>query len=207
MWVILLPEDLLVPYTTDYIGVYKIVNNVTGGCYVGQSQRVKKRVGEHFRQLRRGIHPNPRLQHTYNKYGRTAFTWALEVECADVKDLDTVENAFLVGDAYFDEPVVYNIADFAKAPMRGKSHSPEVRRRIAEGRRAAAFNYRSNKYRQTQSKILTEYHLARPEYVKKVKFIVDNPDMTYAERGRIVGSDTSSTRKMALKYKHLRGVL
>lgn len=195
------------PYKIDVCGVYKIVNKVTGQCYVGQSQRVKKRLKEHFRLLRGNKHTNPHLQNSYNKYGAKAFYGAIEVECPDHGELDQLENAFLQGEAWFDEPTVYNIADFAKAPMRGKRHSEEVRERIRLGRRASTFDYRSPEYRAT----LSRAHMARfqsdPKFVAKLKFIVDNPQLTYAERARRLGSDTSSVRRLALKYQHLKGVL
>ena len=195
------------PYKADVCGIYKIVNKVTGQCYVGQSQRVKKRLKEHFRLLRWNKHTNPHLQNSYNKYGPAAFYGAIEVECPNLEELDQLENAFLQGHAWFDEPTVYNIADFAKAPMRGKAHSEEVRERIRFGRRASTFDYRSAEYRA----ILSQAHMARnysdPKFMAKIKFIVDNPDLTYAERARRLGADTSSVRRLALKYQHLKGVL
>ena len=101
------------PYAEDYTGIYRIVNTVSNKAYVGQSLRVKKRVHEHFRLLRLGKHTNQHLQRSYNKHGEDAFVWELEVLCEDVSDLDLIENAFLQGDAYFDEPLAYNIADYA----------------------------------------------------------------------------------------------
>jgi len=195
------------PYATDSAGVYKLVNKVTGQCYVGQSQRLKKRLAEHFRQLRRGIHPNPRLQNAFNKYGESAFYGEIEVVCEDLKDLDIIENAFLSGEAVFVEPVIYNIADFAKAPMRGSTHSEEVRERIRAGRRATKFDYRSEDYKKTLAEAQMRRLFSDPAFVAKVKYIVDNPDMTYAARGRVLGIDTSSVRKLSLRYAHLKGTL
>jgi group I intron endonuclease len=195
------------PYKIDVCGIYKIVNKVTGQCYVGQSQRVKKRLKEHFRLLRWNKHTNPHLQNAYNKYGAGAFYGAVEVECSNLDELDQLETSFLQGDAWFEEPTVYNIADFAKAPMRGKSHSEEVRKRIRLGRRASTFDYRSPEYRAVLSKAHMARNYSDPKFMAKVKFIVDNPDMTYAERARRLGSDTGSVRKLALKYQHLKGVL
>ena len=195
------------PYKIDVCGIYKIVNKTTGQCYVGQSQRAKKRLKEHFRLLRWGKHTNPHLQNSYNKYGAEAFYGAIEVECPNLEELDRLENAFLQGKAWFEEPTVYNIADFAKAPMRGKRHSEEVKERIRLGRRASTFDFRSPEYR----KMLSDAQMARfhsdPKFVAKIKFIVENPDLTYAERARILGADTSSVRRLALKYQHLKGDL
>lgn len=192
------------PYKVDVCGIYKLVNTVTHQCYVGQSQRARKRIKEHFRLLRLGKHSNRHLQHAYNKYGADAFVGEIEVQCDDVADLDTLENAFLSGDAWFPEPVVYNIADFAKAPMRNNTHSEEVRERIRLGRRSSTFDYRSQEYRKTLSEAqLARYH-ADPKFVAKMRFILDNPDLSYAERARRVGADTSSVRRLALKYADKR---
>jgi len=196
-----------VPYKIDVCGIYKIVNKVTGQCYVGQSQRAKKRLKEHFRLLRWGKHTNPHLQNSYNKYGAEAFYGAIEVECPNLEELDQLENAFLQGKAWFEEPTVYNVADFAKAPMRGKQHSEEVKERIRLGRRASTFDFRSPEYRKTLSEAQMARFHSDPKFVAKIKFIVENPDLTYAERARILGADTSSVRRLALKYQHLKGDL
>lgn len=198
---------LLMPYKIDTCGIYKIVNRVTGQCYVGQSQRVKKRLKEHFRLLRWGKHTNPHLQNSYNKYGPDAFYGAVEIECSNLEELDRLETAFLQGNAWFEEPTVYNIADFAKAPMRGKRHSEEVKQRIRLGRRATTFDYRSSEYRAALSQAHMARNYADPKFMEKIKFIVDNPDLTYAERARRLGADISSVRRLALKYQHLKGVL
>lgn len=195
------------PYKHDVCGIYKIVNTVTGQCYVGQSQRVKKRIREHFRLLRNSKHPNAHLQNAFNKYGPSSFYGSIEIECKDLQELDQLEEAFLKNDAWFEEKTVYNIADFAKAPMRGKTHSEGVRERIRLGRRATTFDYQSPEYRKT----LSEAQMARfqqdPKFVAKLKFILNNPEMSYAERARQLGADLSSVRKLAIKYQHLKGTI
>lgn len=195
------------PYKIDVCGVYKLVNKATSQCYVGQSQRCKKRIKEHFRLLRYNKHPNQHLQNAYNKYGAKNFYGEVEIECQNLDELDALETAFLQGRAWFEEPTVYNIADFAKAPMRGKTHSEEVRERIRLGRRAATFDYRSPEYRKTLSQAQMARFHADPKFVAKLRFILENPDMSYAERARRLGADTSTVRRLALKYPHLKGVL
>jgi len=194
------------PYKIDVCGIYKIVNKATGQCYVGQSQRTKKRIKEHFRLLRWNKHPNKHLQNAYNKYGADNFFGEVEIECRDLEELDRLEETFLKGDAWFEEPTVYNIADFAKAPMRGKSHSEETKERIRLGRRASTFNFRSPEYRATLSKAQMARFHGDPKFVAKLKFILENPNMSYAERARQLGADTSSVRRLALKYTNLKGV-
>ena len=195
------------PYKIDVCGIYKLVNKATGQCYVGQSQRAKKRIKEHFRLLRWNKHPNQHLQNAYNKYGAENFYGNIEIECVDPADLDSLEEAFLTKDAWFEEPTVYNISDFAKAPMRGKTHSEQIREKIRLGRRAATFDYKSLEYRATLSKAqMARYH-QDPKFVEKLKFIIENGQMSYADRARHLGADTSAVRRLALKYQHLKGVL
>lgn len=192
------------PYKVDVCGIYKIVNTATGQCYVGQSQRAKKRIKEHFRLLRWGKHTNPHLQNAYNKYGASCFVGSIEIECESPDQLDALEEAFIRGDAWFDEPTVYNIADFAKAPMRGKKHSEEVRERIRIGRRATTFDFKSAEYKATLSAAQMARYRADPKFVAKVRYILDNPHLSYAERARHLKADTSSVRKLALKYANQR---
>jgi len=195
------------PYKHDVCGIYKIVNTATGQCYVGQSQRVKKRLREHFRLLRNNKHPNSHLQKAFNKYGAASFLGSIEIECKDLTELDSLEEAFLKKEAWFEEETVYNIADFAKAPMRGKTHNEQTREKIRLGRRATTFDYKSPEYRATLSRAQMARLQQDPKFVAKLTFILNNPDMSYAERARQLGADLSSVRKLAIKYQHLRGTI
>ena len=195
------------PYAEDFCGVYKIINTQSNLCYVGQSQRVKKRIADHFKLLRMNKHGNQRLQNAFNKYGEENFKWNLEVICEDLEDMDAIENAFISGEAVFVEPVFYNIAPFSKSPMRGKSHTEEVRKRISEKRSKTKFDYTSAEYRKKLKDITLARVFSDQKYVEKVKFILEHPEMTYAARAKEVGSDTSTVRKIALKYAHLKGTI
>lgn len=189
------------PYAIDFCGIYRIVNKITNECYVGQSQRVRKRLREHFRLLKSQKHPNQRLQNSYNKYGSDAFTGEVEVVVDDLQELDMLEEGFINGDARFDSPVVYNVANFAKAPMRGRFHSEETRCKIREAKAKSGFDYKSPEWRASlragQQRRFTE----NPDFRKKVNFILSNEHLSYAERARRIKSDTGSVRKLYLKYK------
>ena len=174
---------------------------------MGQSQNVKKRISEHFRLLRNGQHVNGKLQNAFNKYGEQNFHWGLEAICEDPQDLDVLEEAFISGVASFVEKTFYNIANFSKAPMRGKKNTDEIKAKIRVKRRAATFNYQADSYREKLAKITKKRLFSDSKFVAKVKYIVENDSMTYAERGRAVGLDTSSTRKLYLNYNHLKGEL
>jgi group I intron endonuclease len=195
------------PYAKDYIGIYKIVNSATGACYIGQSQRVKKRIKEHFRLLKLNTHTNQKLQRAFNKYGEDSFSWKLEIECTDTNELDKLEECFLQGEATFIEPMVYNIANHAKVPMRGKRHTTETKQKLSVARLAAEHKYSTEQYKKNLKAAHFKRLMENKEYVAKIKFIVDNSDMSYAERGRILGTDASSVRKINVRYSYLKGVL
>lgn len=195
------------PYAVNTVGVYTLVNHQAQQCYVGQSQRAEKRIREHFRLLRMNKHTNSRLQNAYNKYGADSFTSAIEVECSNPGDLDAIEEAFISGAAVFAYPASYNIAAFAKAPMRGRTHDAASRARISAGRKKTTFDYGSEEYKARLVEAQRVRLMASPKFVADLKFILDNPDMSYAARGRVVGVDTGSVRKKALRYHHLKGAL
>lgn len=67
----------------DICGIYKIINNVNGKLYIGQSKRIYTRWTEHKKELRRGKHGNPYLQKAWDKYGEAAFSHELIEECSE----------------------------------------------------------------------------------------------------------------------------
>ena len=189
-------------YANDLMGVYKVVNTATNECYVGSSRRIKKRTAEHFRLLRGGLHPNPLLQESFNGYGESSFKWELEVLCEDEGDLGGIEEMFLRRDATFEETSVFNISTSAKAPMSGRHHTEETKRRLHERRNASSYDYTSLEQREKLSVAHTRRLLSNPAHLARIQFILDNPGMSYAERGRAIGLDTSSVRKLALRYRN-----
>jgi group I intron endonuclease len=197
--------DLFMPYSEKIIGIYRIVNSKNQTCYVGQSRDIKKRVGEHFRLLRRGIHPNKHLQQSFDSFGREAFAFHIEVVCEDVSDLDTIEEAFLTGDAFFDEsPNLFNISSTAHKPMQGRLHTEDSKRQISLSK-IGRTDHVTDGYRKKLQIAQINRFMSDPDFVAKVRFIVNNPDMSYAERGRVLDADTSAVRRLALRYNHLKG--
>lgn len=72
--------------TSPIYCIYRIVCFVTGKVYVGQTLNHDRRRKTHFRDLKRGLHDNPRLQSAYNKYGIEAFYFeVLEVDISPYK--------------------------------------------------------------------------------------------------------------------------
>ena len=54
--------------------IYKIINNVTGEKYVGQTTNFSRRISDHKEKLRANKHKNPKLQASWNKYGKENFS-------------------------------------------------------------------------------------------------------------------------------------
>jgi hypothetical protein len=61
-----------------------------GWKYIGQSKDCLKRQKEHFRNLEKKKHENPRLQHFYNKYGKESLSFRIVEACED-KELNEKE--------------------------------------------------------------------------------------------------------------------
>lgn len=62
---------------TKISAVYKIVNTVTGDCYVGSSKNVKERWARHKSPSRWVEHPNSQLYQDFQKYGIESFRFQI----------------------------------------------------------------------------------------------------------------------------------
>ena len=58
-------------------GIYHIKNIVSNGIYFGRSVDVADRLSHHKHQLKRGVHVNKRLQHSWNKHGEQSFEFKM----------------------------------------------------------------------------------------------------------------------------------
>lgn len=110
------------------VGIYRIVNTVTGKCYIGQSQNIKLRWRHHIQALRRGDSRSTKLQNSYNKHGESVFEFEVLEECE--KDmLDDREQLWIdMYDSFHDG---YNNQPMA-ASCRGISRSEETKKRMSE---------------------------------------------------------------------------
>ena len=61
------------PVTLNVPCIYRIVNLITGECYIGSSWTGTDRVRTHFSKLKRGKHHSPYLQRSFNKHGIGTF--------------------------------------------------------------------------------------------------------------------------------------
>lgn len=67
-------------------GVYVIVHVESGLAYIGSSSDIAQRWFNHRGKLRRGVHPNPRMQAAWDEHGEGAFRFVI-VERIPVADL------------------------------------------------------------------------------------------------------------------------
>jgi group I intron endonuclease len=62
-------------------GIYKIVNEVTGKCYVGSSVEIDRRWNQHKNLLTKDKHHSTKLQNSVNKHGFDSFVFEVIEEC------------------------------------------------------------------------------------------------------------------------------
>jgi group I intron endonuclease len=129
-------------------GVYRIVNLVTGGSYVGSSRNLRRRFARHLTDLRRGRHHADYLQRSWNKHGEAAFRFEiLELVISDPILLAVREQHHLdkCGKSYnglrnayssLDQPLSFEHKAKISAALRGKPFSEERKKRIAAANRA-----------------------------------------------------------------------
>jgi len=119
------------------VGIYAIVNNVSGRRYIGSSVYVSGRWCTHRSLLRRGCHGNPHLQAAWNKYGADAFAFEVLEAVDDKEMLHVREDEWLRSF----RPNLYNQAGPARAPrlgsigLRGRRMSAEARRKMSAAKR------------------------------------------------------------------------
>lgn len=122
---------------TDTGGIYLITNEVSGSVYVGSSQNIRLRFIDHKKTLRGGRHVNRHLQHAWTKYGESAFTFTVVVECAACEliqlEQEHIENALKT----YGREKVYNLNLLACSCL-GAKRSEEAKRKVSlanKGRR------------------------------------------------------------------------
>lgn len=132
-------------------GVYQIRNRVNGKLYIGSSANLKDRLKDHLGYLTRNKHSNPKLQHSFNKYGVDNFIFEIIEFCK--KDEQFILEQYWID--YFIGENCFNINPVASNPpnckgkkfIRSKEHckhlsdalkikcqDPEFRKKMSEVR-------------------------------------------------------------------------
>jgi group I intron endonuclease len=89
-------------------GIYKITNTVNNKIYVGCSSKIKSRINSHVFDLNNNRHSNSFLQRSWNKYGKSVFTFEV-LEYCEVKDLFIREHYWAILLNVLDKKIGYNI--------------------------------------------------------------------------------------------------
>ena len=136
-------------------GIYMIQNLVNGKMYIGQAVDIERRWGRHRSRLRGNNHDNEHLQSAWNKYKEDNFEFTIICECYE-SQLNTKEIDYISKLRTYDRDFGYNKTyggdserpteetreKMSKAhkgkycgenaPMYGKHHSEETRRKQSE---------------------------------------------------------------------------
>jgi len=95
-------------------GIYKIINIVNNKYYIGScfGNNFKQRWQKHLQQLVKNYHPNPHLQHSYNKHGENNFRFEILEDCKRDKEFILErEQSYL--DVIVKDKMSYNFAEQA----------------------------------------------------------------------------------------------
>lgn len=102
-------------------GIYIIYNHDTDDFYVGSSENLRARFSGHRSELRKGSHCNYKLQTMFDSGEQLTFSI-----------IELTQDTLKRENEYFKilAPTI-NIAKDAAAPMKGRTHSPETRKRLS----------------------------------------------------------------------------
>lgn len=78
-----------------FAAIYAIRNTLNKKCYIGSTNDFYVRKNQHLVNLRANRHHSPILQHSYNKYGESVFTFEIIEIISDIKDLLWKEQHYL----------------------------------------------------------------------------------------------------------------
>lgn len=111
-------------------GIYKITNQKTGRFYIGKAESklgFYGRWSDHRLALRRGVHRNTYLQHSYNKHGEDFFTFEILEIKGYGEDLRDLEFEYIVNLEAMSFQKGYNIKNdksAKKPPARYRENHP-----------------------------------------------------------------------------------
>ena len=117
--------------------IYQIKNKVNGKIYIGSTANIKRRWADHIYLLDRNIHHSLKLQRAWNKYGKDSFEFSIleEFESDNEGDKYVREQYYLDLYKSYNRDIGFNISKNALAPMDGRHHSEETKRKFSETRK------------------------------------------------------------------------
>jgi group I intron endonuclease len=194
-------ETLMNKDLTKQTGVYLIRNVVNGKLYVGSTQNFKFRWQTHQSLLKRGKHHSWKLQKDFNFYGIDSFEFKPLLIC-EIKDLEffeqrTIEKFNVVSDGY-------NVSDCVEAPFRGREHSDETKRQIAE---AGLGNQNAKGSKSRIGQVNSEEH--RQKISKAQKGCKRDPELVKRSADKLRGrvGEQHHTEKTKTKLSEIQKVI
>lgn len=142
-------------------GIYRIMNNVNGKCYIGSSVDTHRRQLQHFSALKNNKHYNTHLQNAYNKYGCDAFEFSVveNIEITEnIKDILIEREQFWIDNIHPE----YNILPVAGSNL-GFNHTEETKEKISKTMTGVKKSEEHAKHiRESQKgRVFTEEHKAK----------------------------------------------
>lgn len=190
-------------------GIYKIINNINGKVYVGQSINIKTRWKEHINALKRGDSGCTLLQRAWNKYGEENFSFEIlelcfedeldDIEIKYIKLYDAVNSGYNIesgGNKHkrlsidtkqkLSNSAKERLSDPTKNPMYDKHHTDETKIKISASKKGKPLSDETKKK-------LSEVHMGHPGYNKNLTPVycieLDKIFICASEAAKILGID------------------
>lgn len=111
-------------------GIYGIFNRLTGQAYIGSTKNFKYRWVDHRARLRKGSHPNPKLQKDWNDLGELNF-YFLALEIVDDLNLLITKEQFWCDSFKVKNILLYNCGLFVDNPTKGTKFTEEHKAKLS----------------------------------------------------------------------------
>lgn len=183
-------------------GIYQIRNLINGKIYVGSAVNIKRRWGEHKKELRKNKHCNSYLQNAWNKYREENFIFEV-LEKTEEKFLVEREQIYLDKFCCYKEEFGYNICEKAGNSL-GYRHSEKTKKILSEkrtGYRLAPFSEEHKKRLSESLKGGKTAHYAEDNYNHKLNW------EQVKEIRELYNSGKFLQRELAEKYNISEGVI
>jgi group I intron endonuclease len=148
--------------------IYQITNMLSGDFYIGSAQSFARREWQHRYDLRRGVHKNPHMQSSWNKYGEDAFVFEVLEELGEDEDVFAAENRYL--HRHVGQHNCFNVNKDAYLSRLGQTLSEESKAKLSKNRTGKAAGKNHYRYGQTVSEEvrakISETQKGRPSPMK-----------------------------------------
>ena len=178
------------------MGVYEITNLVDGWgtAYIGSSADIGARWRQHVWMLHKGKHHNLCLQTAWDRYGEGAFSFGILERVTNKEYLLEREQYWL--DRMFEmTDSIYNLAQDATAPMLGRNHTEETKRKMGAARKKWSFS------KETKHKLSMAAAGRRHSEDVKQKISIALTGRTLSEEHKRRVSKALTGRKLSKKHK------